>query len=177
MITPDTKDWTWVLERPCPECGFAAAETRPQDVSGLARKSAVRWVQVLGDEPERLRARPRPDVWSALEYACHVRDVFRLGDERLRRMLTEDAPRFANWNQDETAAEDRYGEQDPLRVAAELSAWGETLAEHLDEVGEGEWRRPGFRSDGAAFTVDSFARYFVHDVIHHLSDVGAPLDR
>ena len=25
VITPDTKDWTWVLERPCPECGFDAA--------------------------------------------------------------------------------------------------------------------------------------------------------
>ncbi|HEY5013683.1 MAG TPA: DinB family protein, partial [Acidimicrobiia bacterium] len=25
MITPDTKDWTWVLERPCPECGFDAS--------------------------------------------------------------------------------------------------------------------------------------------------------
>ena len=21
-ITPDTKDWTWVMERPCPDCGF-----------------------------------------------------------------------------------------------------------------------------------------------------------
>lgn len=21
QIVPDTKDWTWVLERPCPECG------------------------------------------------------------------------------------------------------------------------------------------------------------
>jgi hypothetical protein len=21
-IIPDTKDWTWVLHRPCPECGF-----------------------------------------------------------------------------------------------------------------------------------------------------------
>jgi hypothetical protein len=24
-ITPDTKDWTWVLERACPECGFDPA--------------------------------------------------------------------------------------------------------------------------------------------------------
>ena len=23
-IVPDTKDWTWVLERPCPECGLNA---------------------------------------------------------------------------------------------------------------------------------------------------------
>jgi len=21
QIEPDTKDWTWVLQRPCPECG------------------------------------------------------------------------------------------------------------------------------------------------------------
>jgi hypothetical protein len=21
-IVPDTKDWTWVLDRPCPECGL-----------------------------------------------------------------------------------------------------------------------------------------------------------
>lgn len=24
-IVPDTKDWTWVLERACPECGFDAS--------------------------------------------------------------------------------------------------------------------------------------------------------
>jgi len=35
--------------------------------------------------------------------------------------------------------------------------------------------RPGFRSDGARFTVESFARYFVHDLAHHLHDVtGVP---
>ena len=25
-ITPDTKNWTWVLERPCPDCGFDPAD-------------------------------------------------------------------------------------------------------------------------------------------------------
>ena len=30
-ITPDDKDWTWVLERPCPECGF---DTRTIDNRG-----------------------------------------------------------------------------------------------------------------------------------------------
>jgi hypothetical protein len=33
----------------------------------------------------------------------------------------------------------------------------------------------GARSDGAQFTVESFARYFIHDPIHHLYDVtGTP---
>jgi len=30
---------------------------------------------------------------------------------------------------------------------------------------------PGRRSDGAVFTVASFARYMVHDPVHHLYDV------
>ncbi|PVY29285.1 hypothetical protein C7458_10631 [Williamsia muralis] len=25
-IVPDTKNWTWVLERPCPDCGFDPSE-------------------------------------------------------------------------------------------------------------------------------------------------------
>src|SRR5690242_18838112 len=24
QVVPDTKDWTWTLERPCPDCGFEA---------------------------------------------------------------------------------------------------------------------------------------------------------
>ena len=30
---------------------------------------------------------------------------------------------------------------------------------------------PGVRSDGVAFTVDTFGRYFIHDPVHHLDDV------
>ena len=33
------------------------------------------------------------------------------------------------------------------------------------------WERPGRRSDGARFTVETFARYFIHDPVHHLYDV------
>ena len=64
-------------------------------------------------------ARPGP-VWSPLEYACHVRDVHRVFGERVRLMLAEDDPLFANWDQDETALAERYGEQDPAAVADEL---------------------------------------------------------
>ena len=56
--------------------------------------------------------RPRPDVWSTLEYGCHVRDVHRIFAERVRLMLTQDEPRFPNWDQDETAVTDDYASQD-----------------------------------------------------------------
>jgi hypothetical protein len=49
-------------------------------------------------------ARPTPEKWSPLEYACHVRDLLVLCDHRLDLMLTQDDPIFANWDQDEAAA-------------------------------------------------------------------------
>jgi len=113
------------------------------------------------------------DRWSDLEYACHVRDVFRLFDVRLHLMLDEDDPTFANWDQDETAITDRYGEQDPATVAAELSSAAGRLADSFAAVPAEEHRRTGTRSDGARFTVDSLGRYLLHDPVHHLHDVGA----
>jgi hypothetical protein len=87
-------------------------------------------------------------------------------------MLTEDGPQYANWDQDATAIADRYGEQDPDLVAGELVAAAAQVAERFDGVRGEQWSRTGARSDGAHFTVESFARYFIHDPIHHLWDVG-----
>src|SRR5688572_17771821 len=42
--------------------------------------------------PGILRTRPAEGVWSALEYACHVRDVFLVQRDRLYTALVEDTP-------------------------------------------------------------------------------------
>ena len=101
----------------------------------------------------------------------HVRDVCRVFHERLRLMRTQDSPRFPNWDQDATAVRARYGEQDPIMVAQELVDAAEAMANELDQVSDIEWTRRGIRSDGSTFTIDSLARYFMHDPVHHLYDV------
>jgi hypothetical protein len=165
----DSKDWTWVLGRACPECGLDTRAVEPAAVAGMVRELAGRWAGVLGGDG--VRVRPAAGVWSPLEYGCHVRDVFRIYDQRLGLMLTEDDPLFPNWDQDETAVAERYGEQDPATVARELQDAATALAAHFDQVAGEQWDRPGRRSDGAEFTVATFARYFVHDPVHHLWDV------
>ena len=169
-ITPDTKDWTWVLERPCPECGFDTQGFPVEAVSGMIMANTASWQAAL-DGASDARARPEPSKWSRLEYACHVRDVFRLYDQRLELMLSRDDPQFPNWDQDETAVTDRYGEQDPAEVAAELRQAAFAIAGRFEGVTGDQWQRTGARSDGARFTVETFARYFVHDPVHHLYDV------
>jgi hypothetical protein len=184
-ITPDTKNWTWVLDRPCPECGFEAAAFPREEVAALLRRNAAGWRALFdaSDTSEAsdgsggsgagrdLRERPEPEKWSPLEYACHVRDCCAVYDERLRLMLAEDGPSYPNWDQDETAVASDYRSQDPDLVDAQLAAAAEALASRFETVAtDDQWRRTGFRGDGSAFTVETFARYFIHDPIHHLWD-------
>jgi hypothetical protein len=170
-IVPDAKNWTWVIDSRCPECGFDGAAYDSADAGADIRSFGNAWAEILR-RPD-VRVRPDDSTWSPLEYSCHVRDVFRVYHGRLARMLTEDAPHYANWDQDATAVEDRYGEQDPATVAAEVRVAAERLADRYATVPVDGWQRTGHRSDGSSFTIDTFSRYLVHDIFHHLHDVGS----
>jgi hypothetical protein len=92
-------------------------------------------------------------------------------------MLENDDPTYPNWDQDETAVRERYSDQDPVVVASEIEAAAAGLAGRFDTVhGEG-WDRTGSRSDGARFTIESFARYLLHDPVHHVHDVERGYER
>jgi Mycothiol maleylpyruvate isomerase N-terminal domain len=86
-------------------------------------------------------------------------------------MLTAEDPQFENWDQDATAVQEAYGEQDPAAVASELAEAAERLAAAFERIPEGAEDRTGRRSDGAVFTVTTFGRYLVHDLVHHVYDV------
>ncbi|MET8776281.1 DinB family protein [Nocardia sp. NPDC004654] len=190
-IVPDVKNWTWVLERACPECGFAAAAIDYEQVPSLARDSADRLRAVL-DRPDA-RQRPDESTWSPLEYAAHVRDVCRIFayraaitartaavDPRVpafdaRGLTPEETPDglpvFSNWDQDETAIADRYDSQEPAAVSGELALAAEAAARAFEVVPAADRGLRVRRGDGSIFTVDSLAKYFVHDLVHHVHDV------
>lgn len=169
-IEPDAKDWTWVLTRACPDCAYDASAVGVEHVPARVHANAAAWVAILADRRD-VRERPDEHTWSALEYACHVRDVHTVFDGRVRLMLESDDPAFPNWDQDATAVEQRYGEQDPMTVAEELRNAAAQAAARYGAVDGAVWDRTGRRSDGAVFTVASIARYHLHDVEHHLYDV------
>jgi len=176
MIVPDDKSWTWVLDRQCPECGFDASGCSADTVASLTRQNASAWQRLL--ETNRIRAgRPDDSMWSSLEYACHVRDVCRRYDQRIALMQDEDDPRFPNWDQDASAFDERYEEQDPSYVMEELRAAANALADRLETVTGEQWDRPGRRSDGASFTIGTIARYMIHDLVHHVWDVTGRADQ
>ncbi len=170
---PDDKDWTWVLKQPCPQCGFDPASVEPVSLPVLIGSALSDWPAVLAGP--NVAVRPAPQIWSPLEYACHVRDVLSLFTERVQLMLDRDMPTFANWDQDATAISQRYWEQDPAQVSADIEAAGEGAAVAFGAVRADQWQRRGIRSNGSEFTVQTLGVYFLHDLVHHAWDVRPAL--
>ena len=133
-IPPEDKDWTGVLVDGCAECGFTPA----YDVAttGERLRATIPTWQARLTAPDAT-TRPRPQTWSPVEYACHVRDVCELFRMRLGLMLAEDGARFANWDQDQTAVEQRYWEQDPATVARQYADQATATAAAFDAVAGG----------------------------------------
>ncbi|MGH1488351.1 MAG: DinB family protein [Acidimicrobiales bacterium] len=172
---PDTKDWTWTLERPCPECGYDASKVDPSDVAAAMRanaagfRSALKGGDIVSERPPVAPgAGPK---WSALEYGAHVRDVYKLAAERITKMIKKTAPTFKDWDQDKAAIDGKYASADPDKVSYDLAVNVGKVADLLDKVRGTDWERTGMRSDGAGFTIGRFAVYMLHDVRHHLWDV------
>ena len=169
---PETND--------CEECGFSDWSVGPAEVVAALRKFGKRYRAPLtrflpGEDGDALlRQRPAPGVWSALEYAAHVRDVFSWYDERVRRSLTEDEPSYTGPDPDEAAEAGRYNEQDPGTVVAQLAANAEKLAATLEGLPEDAWNRVHLRR-GQPRTVLFSARRAVHEGNHHLLDIGRGL--
>lgn len=173
----DSGDWTWVLERQCGECGYDAQALKRDQLAARIRSVGGAWRQLLsrGSAVERLRD-DDDRTWTPLQYGCHVRDVFEVFEKRTRDMLKKrKPPTFRDWDQEEAADKGKYAEQDPAKVAYDLASKAGKFADLLDRVNGDEWQKQGTRSDGASFTVESLARYMLHDVEHHLWDAEEQL--
>ena len=112
-IPAETRDWSYVTESGCTECGYAPH--RNEHTSSRLRATASQWQAVLGDPGAAQR--PNAQTWSPIEYAAHVRDMCRLACERVELMLSESAPVFSNWDQDEQAVINDYLHADAGYIA------------------------------------------------------------
>ncbi|MGH9060919.1 MAG: DinB family protein [Acidimicrobiales bacterium] len=163
----------------CDECGFVYADhvgaTIPDKLMALAGR--YRGELLLGvEDPTRmaaLRRRPAPEVWSAIEYACHYRDVLLVQRDRLFRALVEEAPSFARMHRDERVVLARYAEEDPKLLAAELALAAGMIARVFVRLGPASWERTcvyGF-PDPTERDVAWLAQHTVHEGTHHLLDI------
>jgi DinB superfamily len=167
----------------CDECGFVydlteAGSAGPAIVAGVDELASL-----LGDgDSDRdadlgLTARPEPDVWSPLEYACHVRDVLLVQRERVLLARRTVVPSFEPMGRDERVEHDGYAGQDPAAVARQLGDAAALFANVLSRLAPGDWERTGIYNWPAPSerSLRWVAMHTLHEVRHHLLDVHRQL--
>ncbi len=169
-IPADTKNWTLVLEEGCAECGFQPGYPYEDNESRIKNLVAPTHAAF---EQENLTQRPQKNTWSPLEYLAHISEVCEVMVQRLNLMVTQDSPTFPNWDQDAAAIEQQYNRQNPEDVERKLLQNLEDSARLFGSIPPEHRQHRGLRGNGAAFTVQTLAEYFVHDLEHHVhKDLG-----
>jgi hypothetical protein len=158
----------------CAECGFSYDMGRADIIPWLRHDVRTFVERFDAIPPGRQRTRPAPDVWSPLEYACHVRDVLRVQRARVDLAQREEEPRFEPMQREARVVNDRYNEQDPVLVSAEILDSGDELIAALSALDEAGWRRTGIYNypTEQPRTVEWVAIHTTHELLHHRVDIG-----
>src|SRR6266513_2677106 len=78
----------------CNVCGFGGAEYDDVSLLHELRGLGTGWRALVVRSGSELRVRPSANVWSAIEYAAHTRDVTALHAFGVEQALTVDEPVF-----------------------------------------------------------------------------------
>jgi hypothetical protein len=162
----------------CADCGFDYELDRAERAGSAISAGADEFAVVLERDDVDLRTRRRPELWSPLEYGCHVRDVLLVQRERVLAARRTDTPSFDPMGRDERVAHDGYGEQDPFDVARQLRDAALLFDNVLARLGPGEWERTVMYNYPAPWerSLRWVAVHTEHEVVHHLRDVRDQLD-
>jgi hypothetical protein len=157
----------------CAECAFDW-ECAPTALVEDLRDGAD--LQIPVDDP-RIRVRPQPDVWSALEYTAHLRDVLRFYDDRIERTLTEVRPQLTAFGFHDACERLGYNAEPAAETLQQLHREGQALADRVNGLDATQWDRVAIGSGGDERSVLRLARSAAHEVRHHALDIRRVLAR
>jgi hypothetical protein len=169
----------------CLDCDFTYADHTPTELPGEIRFTCSGYVdRIIGlvhdaGHLEAIARRPEPDIWSAQEYACHVRNVLLAQRERLFLALSEENPVVTSIHRDLRVDLARYADEGPGHLAAQFDAATEMFAWALEGLGDAGWARQLTYNfpEPAERDVLWLGRHTLHECVHHLRDFDESLAR
>ena len=160
----------------CAECGFRYDLDDAPAAAADIRRLAGEVAEVLR-RPADLASRRRPELWSPLEYGCHLRDVLLVQRERMLRARRDNGFVCTTMGRDIRVEHEGYAEQNPADVARQLIDAAALFGNVLDRLGDDwdhemvySWPQPQRRS------LRWVAVHTVHEARHHLRDIRDQLD-
>ena len=156
----------------CAACGFDGAGYDDDALLDAIRALGPRWTALLASAGAELRVRPAPEVWSAIEYAAHSRDITALHGFGVEQALTLDEPVLPDIDADDLieAAAVTYGDLGPDEVAGALAGHATRLADLAAGAPRAAWSR-GLTIGDSRNDVRRLLEHALHDSLHHVDDV------
>lgn len=112
------------------------------------------------------------DSWTARQVAHHLADSEAMAYIRLRRLLAEDEPLIAGYDEPEWARRLHYDRP----IASSIAVLGAVRAASLELLGrldEPDWRRSGTHSDSGTYGVETWLRIYADHAHDHADQIRA----
>ena len=123
-----------------------------------------------------LDARPLAGEWSVREIVHHLADSEMTSAIRLRRLIAEDNPTIAGYDEAEFARRLHYGDR-PIEPALEaIRAARATTADILDRLTAAEWARTGTHTEIGAYSVERWLTAYAAHCHDHADQVRRTLE-
>ena len=129
---------------------------------------------LAGATDAELDARPADGGWTAREVAIHVTDSELSAAVRLRRLIAEDRPLIAAYDEELYAERLHYDRPITASVAA-LAAVRTLSAELLDRLSDEEWQRAGTHSDSGPYSVMTWLEMYGTHAHDHADQIRRAL--
>jgi ribosomal protein S18 acetylase RimI-like enzyme len=161
----------------CAECGFVYELDEAEEAGHSIVAGSLDFCSLLRRIDAGVATRRNAELWSPLEYGCHLRDVLLAQRERVLLARRSDHPSAQPMGRDERVEHDGYADQHPEDVARQLGDAACMLGNVLDRLDAAGWDRTivynyPVRTDR---TLRWLAIHTLHEVRHHLKDARRQL--
>ena len=151
----------------------------PRDRAALIATYDAGHAEVLdalrGASDAELDRRPGDGEWSAREVVHHLADSEMTSAIRLRRLLAEDAPVIAAYDEVEFARRLHYDSR-PIEPSLEaMAAARRTSSDILRRLAEDDWARAGTHSESGPYSVDDWLRTYAAHAHDHAEQIRRAL--
>ena len=129
-------------------------------------------VQALeGFTAETLTAHPLPGKWSAAEIVQHLADSEMTSAIRIRRLLVEDKPVIAGYDEALYATRLLYNERDIAPALEAFRAARSTTVQLLERMTDADWQREGTHSDSGRYGTEDWLRIYAAHAHDHAGQI------
>jgi hypothetical protein len=147
-------------------------DRRVEIIKTLRATPVVVRALVDGIEDARLRRRPAPGEWAIIEVVAHLADTEERALARVRRMVAEEDPELAPFDQEALAEQRRYLD---LHLEGELARLEELRRQHLALLegldGPG-WERTGRHGQHGRMSVELYETHVAAEEVDHLAQIA-----